>query len=141
MKPLIGDSTEWACAQVTLAFFYALDMRRYGEVAALMAPDGIWLRQGAELRGPEGVLAALDARPASRTTCHIISNLRVELNNEAKPPSARVCFYLTAYDNDAVQGSPALRLVAIRDCCDELIKTEAGWRISEKRSRRHLPPE
>lgn len=141
MNPLISDSTEWACAQVTLDFFYALDMRRYSDVADLMASDGIWFRQGAELLGPEGVLAALNARPVSRTTCHIISNLRVELNNEAKPPRARTCFYLTAYDNDAAQDSPALRLVAIRDCCDELIKTEAGWRISEKRSRRHLPPE
>jgi hypothetical protein len=36
-------------------------------------------------------------------------------------------------------GAP--RLVAIRECQDVLVETDAGWRLADKSSRRHLPPE
>lgn len=138
MNPSFDEADRCACARVTLSFFHALDTRRYEDVAAFMAPDGIWLRQGAELEGPAAVLAALQARPASRTTCHVVTNLRVEAEAGHAPQRARVHFYLTAYD-DADPSGHGMRLVAIRDCCDELVRTEQGWRVWRKSSRRHLP--
>ncbi|MBV6304862.1 nuclear transport factor 2 family protein [Candidimonas humi] len=141
MSPSFDDADYHACARATLSFFHALDTRRYEDVAALMARDGVWLRQGVELAGPAAVLATLRARPAARATCHVVTNLRVEPGEAqagGEPLRAQVYFYLSAYDNGDEQG---MRLVAIRDCCDELVKTPQGWRISRKSSRKHLPAE
>ena len=56
MSPSFDDADYHACARATLSFFHALDTRRYEDVAALMARDGVWLRQGVELAGPAAVL-------------------------------------------------------------------------------------
>jgi len=128
-----------ACEAVILAFFHALDTRRHAEVAALMAEDGVWLRQGKALRGPQAVLQVLEARPAGRTTCHVITNIRLI---EATAGRAELGYFLTAYESVAQEGAPgAPRLVAIRDCRDALVRTPQGWRLADKQSRRHLPPE
>ena len=108
-----------ACEAVVLAFFHALDTRRHEAAAALMAPDGTWLRQGKLLTGPREVLAAMEARAPQRTTCQVI----------------------TAYDTEPQVQGGAPRLVAIRDCQDRLVASGQDWLLAEKRSRRHLPPE
>lgn len=127
-----------ACEGVVLAFFHALDTRRHQAAAALMAPDGTWLRQGQLLTGPREVLAALEARPPQRTTCHVITNLRLL---EYDGSRAVVGYFLTAYDSDLQVQGGAPRLVAIRDCQDRLAVHGQDWLLAEKRSRRHLPPE
>lgn len=127
-----------ACEAVVLAFFHALDTRRHEAAAALMAPDGTWLRQGQLLTGPREVLAALEARPPQRTTCHVITNLRLLGYDGAR---AMVGYFLTAYDSDPQVQGGAPRLVAIRDCQDRLAVHGQDWLLAEKRSRRHLPPE
>lgn len=127
-----------ACEAVVLAFFHALDTRRHEAAAALMAPDGTWLRQGQLLTGPREVLAALAARPPQRTTCHVITNLRLL---EYDGSRAMVGYFLTAYDSDPQVQGGAPRLVAIRDCQDRLAVHGQDWLLAEKRSRRHLPPE
>ena len=127
------------CEAVVLAFFHALDQRRHEDVAALMAEDGVWMRQGKALRGPQEVLQALHARPAGRTTCHVITNLRLLYASGGR---AELGYYLTAYESVAQDGTAgAPRLVAIRDCRDTLVQTPQGWRLADKQSRRHLPPE
>ncbi|OZI18159.1 hypothetical protein CAL18_13735 [Bordetella genomosp. 7] len=127
------------CEAVVLAFFHALDQRRHEDVAALMAEDGVWMRQGKALRGPREVLQALHARPAGRATCHVITNLRLL---SASAGRAELGYYLTAYESVAQDGTAgAPRLVAIRDCRDTLVQTPQGWRLADKQSRRHLPPE
>ncbi|CUI50469.1 Uncharacterised protein [Achromobacter xylosoxidans] len=127
-----------ACEAVVLAFFHALDTRRHEAAAALIAPDGTWLRQGQLLTGPREVLAALEARPPQRTTCHVITNLRLL---EYDGSRAMVGYFLNAYDSDAQVQAGAPRLVAIRDCQDRLAVHGQDWLLAEKRSRRHLPSE
>lgn len=132
------ETVKAACEAVVLAFFHALDTRRHAVAAALMAPDGTWLRQGRLLTGPRDVLAALEARPPQRTTCHVITNLRLL---EHRADQATVGYFLTAYDSDPQTQGGAPRLVAIRDCQDRLVASGQQWLLAEKRSRRHLPPE
>ncbi|MCZ8383827.1 nuclear transport factor 2 family protein [Achromobacter xylosoxidans] len=127
-----------ACEAVVLAFFHALDTRRHEAAASLIAPDGTWLRQGQLLTGPREVLAALEARPPQRTTCHVITNLRLL---EYDGSRAMMGYFLTAYDSDPQVQGGAPRLVAIRDCQDRLAVHGQDWLLAEKRSRRHLPPE
>ncbi|MGE8620384.1 MAG: nuclear transport factor 2 family protein [Achromobacter spanius] len=147
-----------ACEAVVLTFFHALDTRRHDAAAALMAPEGVWMRQGKRLCGPQEVLAALNARAAERSTCHVITNLRLEAVDKAddqgdnkaddrssvpasNPPRATVGYFLTAYDSVPQEQGGAPRLVSIRECRDVLVATPDGWRLADKSSRRHLPPE
>jgi len=143
-----------ACEAVVLTFFHALDTRRHDAAAALMAPEGVWMRQGKRLCGPQEVLAALNARAAERSTCHVITNLRLEAveqgGNKADDPSSApaspparstVGYFLTAYDSVPQEQGGAPRLVSIRECRDVLVATPDGWRLADKSSRRHLPPE
>lgn len=121
-------------------FFSALDRRDHRAVAQLMAGDGTWLRQGVTLTGPNEVFTALEKRDTKRTTCHVITNLWVESSDEH---SACVHYYLSAYESIAADDgtSSPIRLVAIRDCIDELVRDGGHWRIKSKNSVRHLPPE
>lgn len=147
-----------ACEAVVLTFFHALDTRRHDAAAALMAPEGVWMRQGKRLCGPQEVLAALNARAAERSTCHVITNLRLEAVDKAddkgdnkaddrssvpasNPTRATVGYFLTAYDSVPQEQGGAPRLVSIRECRDVLVTTPDGWRLADKSSRRHLPPE
>ena len=147
-----------ACEAVVLTFFHALDTRRHDAAAALMAPEGVWMRQGKRLCGPQEVLAALNARAPERSTCHVITNLRLEAVDKAddkgdnkaddrssdpasNPPRATVGYFLTAYDSVPQEQGGAPRLVSIRECRDVLVATPGGWRLADKSSRRHLPPE
>ena len=135
-----------ACEAVVLTFFHALDTRRHDAAAVLMAPDGVWMRQGKRLCGPQEVLAALNARAAERSTCHVITNLRLEAveqssDAEHTPARATVGYFLTAYDSVPQEQGGAPRLVSIRECRDVLVATPDGWRLADKSSRRHLPPE
>ncbi|WP_183012453.1 nuclear transport factor 2 family protein [Achromobacter sp. UMC46] len=127
-----------ACEAVILDFFHALDTRRHEAASALMAADGVWLRQGKRLCGPQEVLAALNVRPPERVTCHIITNLRL---TGVEGPRASVAYFLTAYESVPQEQGGAPRLVSIRECQDELVEAGSGWRLADKRSRRHLPPE
>lgn len=133
------DSDELACQAVVFSFFHALDTRAHEAAAALMAPEGVWMRQGETLLGPGAVLDALNTRPPERTTAHIITNLRLEAKEAGR---VQAYFYLTAYETRTDGEAAAdIRLLGIRDCCDDLVRLPQGWRILKKQSRRQLPPE
>lgn len=149
---------------LVLAFFAALDQRRHDEVAAMMADEGVWHRQGQALQGPAAVAQALAARDPARHTAHVVTNLRAEVLDAGR---TRVRFYLVAYES-RTGGAPqsgageagaattsahaagaaaprpadatAPRLVAIRICEDELVRTPAGWRFALRTSQPLLPP-
>ncbi|HLU03941.1 MAG TPA: nuclear transport factor 2 family protein [Advenella sp.] len=63
------------CENQVMLFFRCLDERRYDALAALLAPDAIWRRQGKALRGPEQVQQALRQRSPTMKIAHIITNL------------------------------------------------------------------
>ncbi len=136
--PVMQLQAKAACEAVVLEFFHALDTRRHEAAAALMAEDGVWQRQGRRLAGRQEILEALNARAPERSTCHVITNLRlVELSGAR----ATVGYFLTAYDSVPQEQGGAPRLVAIRECQDVLVAADGGWLLADKSSRRHLPPE
>ncbi len=137
-NPVLLMQTKAACEAVVLEFFHALDTRRHEAAAALMAEDGVWQRQGRRLAGRAEILEVLNARAAERSTCHIITNLRLI---DLAGARATVGYFLTAYESVPQEHGGAPRLVSIRECQDVLAETDSGWRLADKRSRRHLPPE
>lgn len=121
-------------SSVVHRFFRGLDTRDHDNVAQLFAREGIWVRQGTPLTGPEAIRAALERRDPARGTAHLVTNLWIE---QAMPTSARVRFYLTAYENRP--GEDTLHMHGIRDCLDELLLEDGEWRIGRKTSRQLLP--
>jgi len=137
-QPLATAEDTVAAAALTHAFFAGLDLNDPDAVAACMAPDGVWVRQGTELKGPEAVRQACAARPRDRATAHVISNLTAWAAGEGR---MRVRFYLSAYLSAHKDGGwSAPSMPGVRWCTDDLVRTPAGWRIARKDSRALLPP-
>ncbi|HEY0294427.1 MAG TPA: nuclear transport factor 2 family protein [Bordetella sp.] len=129
-----------AVSAAVYRFFLGLDQRDNQGVAALMAREGVWHRQGAELVGPQAVLQALEKRDPKRRTAHTVANLWVEA---ATPQTARVRYYLIAYETtvDAQGRESEPKMLGVRESTDDLILEDGAWRVRRKHSRRFLPAE
>lgn len=122
-------AAEWACASVATRFFHELDRNNYAGLARLLAPDGRWIRQGTELAGPEAVLRALEARPAERTTRHILANVVADV--VAAEGRATVGYDLLVYTGG---GTAPPHLSSILSGTDELVERDGRWLILLKRA-------
>jgi ketosteroid isomerase-like protein len=132
MSPEQRHAAEIEATRVLQRFFHNLDNRNYDALAALMAGDGVWHRQGKALRGPAGVLEAMAARPKDATTRHIITNLVVDAIDANHVEAA---FYMTVFGRSgpAVAGetAPVELPLTVAACQEKLVLTDAGWRIAE----------
>lgn len=82
------------CERVVLSVYRHLDEFDYARLVELFAPDGVWQREGRELKGRAQILANLEQRPRNQVVRHLITNLIVDI---APPAGARVTGYNTAY--------------------------------------------
>ncbi|MFM1987144.1 MAG: hypothetical protein RJA99_101 [Pseudomonadota bacterium] len=125
---------ESACCAATLRFFRALDAREHAACVAAFAAGGVWHRQGQALATPEAIAASLEKRPADRITAHLITNLIAE---PLGPDRIAVRFLLTAYEGPVPgeSGPPPAKLAGVLDGRDEYVRTPAGWKLAEKRTR------
>lgn len=116
--------------KVTLAFFRCLDTREHAAASALFAPNGVWHRGGTSLTGRAAILAALEKRPAERSTAHLLSNLWAETID---PDHARVHFYLTLRERIAAPDGPVVfRSGGVLYGTDNYVRLADGWRIQDK---------
>ena len=123
--------------QAVLRFYAALDRSDYEGVASGMAPDGVWHRQGKELRGPDAVRAALRERPAGRVTAHLVQNLVVDFPGEDEA-EARYMTLVYRHDGapDAEGPAPLGPPLSIAAGTDRLRRQGGAWLVVERRSRR-----
>jgi hypothetical protein len=132
MTPEQQHASEQEAARVLLRFFYNLDSNRYDALAALMASDGVWNRQGKALRGPGMVLEAMHARPKGIKTQHIVTNLIVDAVDDSH---AEAAFTLTVFSHSGggAEGEPApLELPhMVATYHEKLVRTAQGWRIAD----------
>ncbi len=133
-----------ACQQAVLRFYAALDASDYAAVAAAVAPEGVWHRQGRALRGPAEVRAALAERPAGRVTAHLVQNLVVDLADER---NATARYMSLVYRHDAGAGAPPEgpaplgAPLSIAAYADRQRRQDGGaWLAVERRSRRVFGP-
>lgn len=131
---------ERACTRLLLASLRAFDERDWPAYADLFTPDGVFIRANAPnepLRGREAIRAALAARPASRLTRHLCTNLEIDV---VDAEHARGFCYLLLYAGDASQsataaGRPADAVQRIGEYRDTFVHTHEGWRISRREGR------
>lgn len=116
--------------RVIIGFFFHLDERRYAELAALFASDGVWNRQGETLRGPAMVLEAMHRRLAGTVTRHVVTNLLVDVSDAGE---ADASFYMTVFRHDGdrpATGPTAIELpYAVASCRGKLALAPEGWRF------------
>jgi len=128
-------SEDFLEAQRTIhRFFHCLDGREYGGLVALVADDGVWMRQGKELRGPAAVAEALRTRPADFTTIHVVSNLLLD-GDEARLAGT---FYATvfAHSGETPDGPIAIALPNVVAIYDVALRRGGTWLIERLASRR-----
>jgi hypothetical protein len=135
MSPQEIAAAEYACAHALNRFYAGIDGGRFEQVAELMAADGIWYRQGEQLKGPSQALAALQVRHPHIVSAHLVCNTVVELTG---PDTANVGAYVLVLRHSGKAGDPAVPPVpaprAVLRCEDQLVRTPAGWRFLVKRS-------
>jgi ketosteroid isomerase-like protein len=139
MDELLAAARIVACQQAIHRFYAALDASDFAAVAASVAPDGVWHRQGKALRGPGDVAAALAERPAGRVTAHLVQNLVVTLE-DSETATARYNTLVFRHDGAAGAPPPApigapLSIAAAQDRLSRDAATGA-WLVVERRSSR-----
>ena len=100
--PTISGELLGRLTQPLYFFFYCLDERRYDDLVALFATDGIWHRQGKQLRGQAEIRQAMEARSATQRIRHVLTNAFI---SELDGDRVTVRSYMTAYRHD--DGKPA----------------------------------
>jgi ketosteroid isomerase-like protein len=107
-----NDAGDWEA----VAGMFAAD----GRVSRPIAPDDF-------TQGCDAILAAFKARPP-RTTRHIVSNIRVDVDSESASATSQIMLF-TGPGMAPLVGSYA----------DRLVKTAEGWRFTERRGSLDFP--
>lgn len=84
-----------------MAFYHALDSSDFEYLIRAIAPDGVWHRQGKELRGPGMVREAMKVREPGARTRHLVTNLLIDSVTEN---NAAARFYMIAFRTDGDPG-------------------------------------
>jgi hypothetical protein len=117
-------------------FFLHLDESNYEPLIALFTPEGVWHRQGKELRGHGMMREAMQARPKGHTTRHLVSNLLVDIVDQDHAVSS---FYLTVYGATADGTSKDPLPIGLPNIVgvykQKLARTGGGWRVTEMSAR------
>jgi hypothetical protein len=131
------NAIERDCTRLVLASIRAFDERDFRSYAELFAPDGVFVRANLPqepLNGRAEILAALAARPASRITRHLCTNIEIEAIDARH---ARGRCYLLLYAADVAVPESALGRRAespqrIGEYHDEFVQIGADWRIARR---------
>ncbi len=119
-------------AQTVIRFFRALDDRDNLLLTALMAGDGVWRRQGAELRNAADIEEAMAKRSPTMRIHHLLTNVFAEPHGMDE---ALVTAYMLVVRHDSgdrpTGPSPLKGVENIRTVRARLRHTDAGWRIVE----------
>lgn len=120
------------CENQVLRFFRYLDERRYESLAGLMAPDGIWHRQGKVLKGPAQVLAAVQSRSPTMRIAHIATSLAVE-SIAADQCTVHGYMLIIRHDPGVLTADPLPLhgVESVRNLLARLERRDGGWLISE----------
>jgi hypothetical protein len=133
MSPQEIRDAEHDCTNALYRFYGKIDAGDFNAVAQLMAPEGVWHRQGEQLKGPAGALVALGKRDPRIASAHLVCNPVVDLLEPGLAEvSALVLVLRTVNEGASVPPVPAPR--AVLRCQDRLVRTEQGWRFLVKRS-------
>ncbi len=133
------------CENQVLLFFRHLDEHEYDALAALLAPDALWYRQGKILQGPAQVLDALKQRSPTMKIAHVITNLAfvergakdddIRDNDNRNDTDCTIRGYMLVVRHEPggplAGPAPLKGIESIRSVHVKLRKIEGQWTITE----------
>lgn len=130
----IGAADFVECQRLAIASYSLMDQGRYEETVALFSDDAVWVRGGKPFQGRESILAALNQRPGTMVSRHLVTNVLIELTgvDEAKATACFVPLRGSRRDDGTVQ-MPAIGDVG--DLAFTFRREAEGWKIT------HLQPQ
>lgn len=129
----MDHEAEMACQRLVIASYSLMDQGRYEEAAALFTDDAIWVRGGKPVAGRSAILAALNQRPDTDLSRHLVTNILVDLTSDSEG-TATACFVPlrgTKREDGSVATPP---ITNIGDLAYRFRKEAKGWLIA------HLQP-
>jgi hypothetical protein len=123
-----------ACEKLSVAFANHIDARRYDELIALFADDGVFERGGKPVKGHAAIRAEMDRRPLDMVTMHVCTNILIDVTGPDR--ATGVTYYLAIVHNKATGPGPH-PLSGIETAGmfqDVFTRTPAGWRIAERKA-------
>ncbi|GAA4351876.1 nuclear transport factor 2 family protein [Angustibacter luteus] len=123
------NDAERACERLIIQFAHYLDHRRFTEVAALFAEDGVWLRHGEQLVGPQAIRSLLEQRSATQVERHVMTTVLVE---QASPTECTAVSYVLIFR--AHGPDPHGQLPKVGEFHDRFSLTPHGWRFAFRTS-------
>jgi len=129
----VDQHAEMACQRLVVAAYSLMDQGRYEETAALFTDDAVWVRGGKPVTGRVAILAALQQRPASDLSRHIITNILVTLSSDKEGTATATFMPLRGARRE--DGSVAMPPITnVGDLAYRFYRSVEGWRIA------HLQP-
>jgi len=140
MDKSLRREIEADCIALSHAFAYELDVKNYEALAALFAPDGVFIRTGVRLQGPAQILATMRQRPAEQFTRHVTTNIHFTHVEQdlAKAVSYNVSYFAMSANRPPLDLGP--QQVMVLDFIDTYTRTQQGWRFLERDARAVLIP-
>jgi hypothetical protein len=126
---------ERACQRLVTRYCHFVDHGQASRVAELFSDDGIWAGPGVEMNGHGEILAGFKIREANaeRMSRHVCNGFLCDVEDS---DHASGVVYLTLYRNDGDPDrtmSPLVGPEMVGEYRDRFVRTEAGWRIAERR--------
>lgn len=131
----------FACQQVVARMSSAFDAGNYQAGLAHYAPDAVWHRPDGVLSGIDQIAGYYGNRSPSLVICHVLTNFVVDFDAEG----IATCSY---YSMGFLQKSDEKRTLPVAmpgvgvlwRYHDRLARTEAGWKVIERRADRIYEP-
>jgi 3-phenylpropionate/cinnamic acid dioxygenase small subunit len=137
MDRVTEEMIERQCARLLLRSIQLFDARDWNAFAALFTPEGIFIRANepdAPLTGRTAIAAALAARPQTRLTRHLCTNIEIDAREEARADGRCYVLLYSAQDSQpaGTGGHRADDTQRVGEYHDVYVCTSEGWRIAHR---------
>lgn len=125
---------ERECQRLVTLYCHYIDHGEAERVAELFSEDGRWVSPQVAMEGNGQIRKGFAQRQANRKRMsrHVCNNFHVDVKS---PDRAEGCVYLTLYRYDGEAGravSPLEGPAMVGEYRDTFVRTDAGWRISNR---------
>lgn len=127
------DAALRECERATLQFMMYFDAQNYNEAAKLFAPDGVWHRLEAAVRGRDDFMRQMSTRSPGIFVRHVITNLLAQrIDTETVRVSSYVTVYRQDFTGEVVTPAALHSPVAMGRYTDVFRHIEGRWLLHEK---------
>jgi ketosteroid isomerase-like protein len=131
-------NAELACSALAIEYAEIVDNQDYVRLRAIFAEDAVFARPTnpqENIRGVEDIVTMFTSRPRNWLTHHIISNIRVRVENaDTAVGTCRVLLFTSdAAEPETPEGRKPSPKQLMGIYHRRYVRTKSGWRFAERR--------